>query len=206
MQYNVRKALRKYFIMGSGDCSRDPRDVLKEAGEAGITAYQFREKGDGALTGREKLELGKDLRDICREYSIPFIVNDDVELVQTLEADGIHVGQDDHPVTELRKMFPGKIIGLSVSRGELESSPLDDVDYVGAGDIFGTASKQHDKSAVGTEWVVELRRQFPNLPIVGIGGINKDNAASVLKAGADGVAVISAIAQAEDINQAVAML
>ncbi|MFA1820942.1 thiamine phosphate synthase [Virgibacillus oceani] len=206
MTFNIRPALRKYFIMGSQNCDRDPADILKVAANAGITAFQFREKGVGALSGQDKTALGKQLRAICRQHQIPFIVNDDVDLVNELDADGIHVGQEDLSVRELREVFPDKIIGLSVSRNELAESPLAFVDYVGAGDIFGTSSKAHDKSAVGLDWIVELRNQFPKLPIVGIGGINTDNAGSVIEAGADGVAVISSIAKANNIKEAVDQL
>jgi thiamine-phosphate pyrophosphorylase len=192
--------------MGSQNCDRDPEDILKAAANAGITAFQFREKGEGSFIGEDKVSLGKELRAICRQYQIPFIINDDVELVNELDADGIHVGQDDHSVRELRELFPDKMIGLSVSRNELAASPIEFVDYVGAGDIFGTSSKDHHKSAVGLEWIMELRQQYPDLPIVGIGGINTSNAASVLEAGADGVAVISAIAKANNIKKAVDQL
>src|SRR5690625_874739 len=168
MTFDIRQSLRKYFIMGSQNCDRDPAEILKSAADAGITAFQFREKGIGALTSKAKVSLGKELRSICRQNKIPFIVNDDIALVNELDADGIHVGQDDKPVRELRELFPDKIIGLSVSRNELSNSPLAFVDYVGAGDIFGTLSKDHNKSAVGLQWIVELRQQYPDLPIVGI--------------------------------------
>lgn len=203
----IRKQLRKYFIMGSQNCDRDPVDILQEAASAGITAFQYREKGHGALTGHAKLELGKQLRKICAAHQIPFIVNDDIELVEPLEADGIHVGQDDLPVTEIRQLFPNKIIGLSVSNAnELGQSPISLVDYIGAGPMYDTTTKSDAKSAVGVEWIEILRRQFPDLPIVGIGGINTDNAPSVLQAGADGVAVISAITKAANVIKAVEKL
>lgn len=194
--------LRKYFIMGSQDCwpNERPVDILQEAIHAGITAFQFREKGEDALTGEEKIALGKKLRAICLTYGIPFIVNDDVELVGMLNADGIHVGQDDMDVPQLRKMFPEAIIGLSISNErELAHSqallPL--IDYIGAGPVYPTISKSDAKHAVGIEWIRSLRQLLPHpMPIVGIGGINAGNAANVLAAGADGVAVISAITQA----------
>lgn len=204
---NIRKQLRKYFIMGSQNCDRDPVDILKEAISAGITAFQYREKGHAALKGHAKLELGKQLREICASHQIPFIVNDDIELVEPLEADGIHVGQDDLPVTEIRQLFPNKIIGLSISNAnELKQSPISFVDYIGAGPMYDTSTKPDAKSAVGVEWIEVLRDQFPNLPIVGIGGINTDNAPAVLQAGADGVAVISVITKAANVIKAVEKL
>ncbi|MFC4024825.1 thiamine phosphate synthase [Oceanobacillus longus] len=207
MSHYIKQSLRKYFIMGSQNCSHDPTEILESAAEAGITAFQFREKGPKSLTGNAKLELGKQLRDICRKHHIPFIVNDDIDLVTPLDADGIHVGQEDQSVEELRKMFPTKIIGLSVSNSyEVENSPLQVVDYVGAGPIFATNTKSDAKAPVGVEWITTLRKQFPDQPIVGIGGINTENALSVIEAGADGVSFITAITTANDINLAVQRL
>ncbi|MFD2044199.1 thiamine phosphate synthase [Ornithinibacillus salinisoli] len=207
MRISLAQQLRKYFIMGSQNCEQDPVTILESAAKAGITAFQFREKGIGSLAGDEKLKLGKKLRQICREYHILFIVNDDVELVDLLDADGIHVGQADQSVTELRKQYPDKLIGLSVSnRTEVENSPTHLVDYLGAGPIYGTTTKSDAKTPVGTEWIRTLRNQFPNIPIVGIGGINTSNASSVIHAGANGVAVISSITQATNIVEAVKKL
>lgn len=201
---SLRQQLRKYFIMGSQNCDRNPMEVLQEAVSAGITAFQYREKGEGALTGNAKLDLGKRLRKICASHQIPFIVNDDIELVEPLNADGIHVGQDDLSVKEIRQLFPDKIIGLSVSNiHELEQSPLSLVDYIGAGPIYHTSTKSDAKSVVGVQWIETLRAQFPDLPIVGIGGINTHNAPLVIQAGADGVSVISAITKAMNIKEAV---
>lgn len=204
---DLRKSLRKYFIMGSQNCDRDPKQILKEAITAGITAFQYREKGTGSLTGFQKYILGKQLRDICRYYHIPFFVNDEVELAQVLEADGIHVGQDDLSPTDLRRKFPNKWIGLSISNNqELSTSPIVCVDYLGIGPIFATTTKEDAKAPVGTTWIKEVKQRYPNMPIVGIGGISTKNANSVIEAGADGVAVISAITRANDIQEAVAQL
>lgn len=193
--------------MGSQNCTRNPVEILEAAVEAGITAFQFREKGEGSLVGEAKIELGKQLRAVCQEAGIPFIVNDDVGLVDILNADGIHVGQDDSCVEKLRDYFPNKWIGLSISNEkELANSSLDGVDYIGAGPIFHTTTKTDAKAAVGLEWISALRGRFPDLPIVGIGGITTGNAASVIEAGADGVSVISAIAGAKDIDEAVKLL
>ncbi|MBU8565253.1 thiamine phosphate synthase [Virgibacillus pantothenticus] len=193
--------------MGSQNCDRDPKQILEEAIQAGITAFQYREKGQGSLSGFQKYILGKELRNICKQYDIPFFVNDDVELTQVLDADGIHVGQDDVNALELRQRFPNKWIGLSISNmQELQSSPLDHVDYLGVGPIFATTTKEDAKAAVGTDWIKQVKQLYPNMPIVGIGGISTENAASVLESGAEGVAIISAITKAKNINEAVAKL
>lgn len=199
--------LRKYFIMGSQNCDQDPTTVLQAAIEAGITAFQFREKGENALQGEAKLALGKQLREICRANDLPFIINNDVDLIEALDVDGIHVGQTDTSARLLREKFPDLIIGLSISNTEeLENSPLEFVDYIGAGAVFTTDSKDDAKQAVGLDWIHALRKLYPTLPIVGIGGITEDNSQKVIQAGADGVAVISAITKTKDIHNSVAKL
>lgn len=199
--------LRKYFIMGSQNCLRDPIVILQEALEAGITAFQYREKGTGSLTGMEKVTLGKQLRTMCREYKVPFIVNDDIGLVEALDADGIHVGQDDFAVEYLRENFPNLIIGLSISNSEeLANSNTSVIDYIGAGPVFLTRTKEDAKTVTGLEWIRQLRREEPLLPIVGIGGINESNASQIIEAGADGVSVISAITHSENIDQTIKLL
>ncbi|MCT1902683.1 thiamine phosphate synthase [Oceanobacillus sojae] len=203
MEFN-REQLRKYFIMGSQNCDRDPHAVLEEALTAGITAFQFREKGTGSLNGEEKLKLGKSFRAQCRKHNIPFFINDNIELAEELDADGIHVGQDDMPVKEVRAKFPDKIIGLSIStQQELDQSPLDLVDYIGVGPIFATSTKEDAKQAVGLEWIHTIRSQFPDMPVVAIGGIQTENASAVIEAGADGVSFITAVTEADSIQEAV---
>lgn len=204
---NLGKQLRKYFIMGSQNCDCDPIQILQEAIAGGITSFQYREKGNDSLTGEDKLKLGKQLREVCREANILFFINDDVHLAKELDVDGIHVGQDDMPVTELRTLFPDKIIGLSVSNDEeVNRSSLDVVDYIGAGPMFATSTKEDAKEPVGVEWIKSLKANFPHLPIVGIGGITVDNAYDVIHAGADGVSVISAITKSDNIAETVEKL
>lgn len=186
--------------MGSQNCHIKPETVLEEAAKAGITAFQFREKGPSALTGNAKLALGRRLRGICARYTIPFIINDDIELAALLEADGIHIGQEDTSLEEVRERFPEKYIGLSVSnQDELNKSPVELADYLGVGPIFATSTKEDAKQAIGTGLIRSLKQHHPNLPVVGIGGITEENASAVIEAGADGVAVISVITKSRDI-------
>jgi len=98
----LQEQLRVYFIMGSNNCKKNPFDVLTEAIEGGITFFQFREKGQGALSGEEKVAFAKELQAICRKYSIPFLVNDDVDLALALDADGVHIGQEDERADIIR--------------------------------------------------------------------------------------------------------
>lgn len=199
--------LRKYFIMGSQNCHRDPVQVLQEAIQGGITAFQYREKGMSSLSGDAKIELGKKLRTICLQNNIPFFINDDIDLIERLNVDGIHVGQDDIAVQQIRKTYPDILIGLSISNEtELKNSPIDLIDYIGAGPVFSTSTKEDAKKAVGLTWIQTLKRKHPTVPLVAIGGVDSSNTPDILQAGADGVAVISAITKAEDIQQAVQKL
>lgn len=199
--------LRKYFIMGSQDCNRDPEAILIEAIKAGITIFQFREKEAGSLSGEKKILLGKKLRQICTDHHIPFIINNDSHLIETLNVDGIHVGQNDTSVEFLREKYPHLIIGLSIgTEAELKKSNLDVVNYIGVGPIFPTNSKADAKIAIGTNWITKLKKSYPALPIVGIGGINESNAHNVIAAGADGVSVISAITKSKNIKNTVAAI
>ncbi|MBP1932396.1 thiamine phosphate synthase [Ammoniphilus resinae] len=199
----VRAALRVYFIAGSQDCLQNPVDVLKQALAGGITMFQFREKGKAARTGEQKLELAKELQALCQSYGVPFIVNDDLELALALDADGVHVGQEDELASVVReRMGPDKILGVSAHTAqEARQAMADGADYIGVGPIFPTQSKADAKEVKGPEGIIEFRQSGIQLPIVGIGGITLDNAHLVMQAGADGVSVISAITHATSIEE-----
>ena len=104
--------------------------------------FQFREKGPTSLDGVEKEHLAIDLLKLCHDYQVPFIVNDDVDLAEKINADGIHVGQDDENVKSFAERFKDKIIGLSIgNEKEYYHSDLEHVDYIGVGPMFATISK-----------------------------------------------------------------
>jgi thiamine-phosphate pyrophosphorylase len=200
---NLREALKVYFIMGSPNCRQEPAEVLKEAIAGGITIFQFREKGEGALKGAEKYALAKQLQTICKEHKIPFIVNDDIDLAIEIGADGVHVGQEDEPVKTVRERIGDKILGVSVHTEEEAITAIQGgADYFGIGPIFPTTTKEDAKPAKGPVLIQELRQKGYTIPIVGIGGITIDNAASVVEAGADGVSIITAISHAESPREA----
>ena len=160
MAFN-RKQLRLYFIAGTQDVVSDTslKDILTEALEAGITLFQYREKGPGSLTGEEKVNEAKALQQLCHQYDVPFIVNDDVALAKAIDADGIHVGQDDVEVAQFAEQFEGKIIGLSVGNvEEYQQSDLSHVDYIGVGPMYTTISKADAEAPVGPEMIPELRQ------------------------------------------------
>ncbi|WP_423802159.1 thiamine phosphate synthase [Neobacillus sp. SAB-20_R2A] len=196
---NLREALKVYFIMGTANCRKDPVEVLKEAIAGGITFFQFREKGEGALIGEEKYALAKKLQSLCKEHRIPFIVNDDLELAIALDADGVHIGQEDEPAVTVRNQIgDNKILGVSVHTPEEAEEALSaGADYFGIGPVYPTKTKADAKPSRGTALIEELRSQGIAVPIVGIGGITSENAATVVEAGADGVSVITAISLAD---------
>lgn len=194
----MSKLLQVYFIMGSNNCMKDPLAVLKEALDGGVTLFQFREKGEGALTGERRLQFAKEVQALCKEYDVPFIVNDDVELAIELDADGVHVGQDDEGITSVREKMGDKIIGVSTHTIEEARWAIENgADYLGVGPIFPTSTKKDTKAVQGTKGLAHFREQGIAIPIVGIGGITIENTASVIEAGADGVSVISAISLSE---------
>jgi thiamine-phosphate pyrophosphorylase len=200
----IKEALKVYFIMGSPNCKENPTRVLQEAIEGGINLFQFREKGTGALTGNAKVELARELQQLCRKHQIPFIVNDDIDLAIQLNADGVHIGQEDEPAAEVRKKIgQDKIIGVSVHSYDEAMDALEGgADYFGIGPVFPTKTKEDAKPSNGTKLIEELRERGVNIPIVGIGGITTDNAGSIIKAGADGVSVITAISHAASVTEA----
>lgn len=209
----LKEMLKVYFIMGSNNCRENPVDVLTKAIKGGVTFFQFREKGKGALSGEEKRKLAIELQKICRANDVPFIVNDDVELALSIDADGIHIGQEDEAVENVRKQIGDRILGVSVhNEEEAKAAIVSGADYLGIGPIFPTNTKEDAQAVQGTTLIQELRERGMQIPIVGIGGITAGNAASVVEAGADGVSVISAISladspfeQAKKLAQAVRM-
>ncbi|ART75639.1 thiamine-phosphate diphosphorylase [Sutcliffiella horikoshii] len=194
-----REWLNLYFVMGSTDCDgRDPRVVLQEAINGGVSFFQFREKGRGAKVGMEKKKLARELKEICKRHDIPFIVNDDIELALEVEADGVHIGQEDTPFSMVaERLTPEMIIGVSCHTVEEAAAAVDDgADYIGVGPMYFTTTKKDIREVKGPEVIREIRHAGLTVPIVGIGGIDAGNALDVLEAGADGVAVISAISKA----------
>lgn len=179
--------------------SEQPLAVLEEALQAGVTMFQLREKGKEALQGQELEQFAKACQKLCQQYRVPFIVNDDVELALNIDADGIHVGQDDIALENIRAKFKGKIIGVSVhTKEEMVKAVEGGADYVGIGPIFETTSKPDAKKPAGVTFLRQARAMYPTFPIVAIGGITDQNAKQVAQAGADGVAIISAICQSSD--------
>jgi len=200
-----KELLKLYFICGTTTClGKDLYTVVEDALKGGITLFQLREKGEGALEGKDKVELAIKLQELCKKYNVPFIVNDDIELALEIDADGVHVGQDDLGVDEIRKLMPDKIIGLSIgNEEELKQSKVEYVDYVGVGPVYVTQSKDDAGGAIGYEGLELMRRFLPQMPLVAIGGIQTQHIKDVMKTNVDGVSIISAISYSDNIEKTV---
>jgi len=161
-------------------------------------------------TVRERYEMGEAIRERCREAGVTFVVNDRVDLAKGLDADGVHLGDDDLPVPVARDLLGAEaVIGRSVSTVEAARDAADaGADYLGVGTVYRTQSKDdipEDEHGVGPERVAAIADAV-DVPLVGIGGITAENADEVARAGADGVAVITAITRADDPGAATAAL
>ncbi|MCV9950929.1 thiamine phosphate synthase [Paenibacillus sp. BT-177] len=199
----MRRHLQMYLVVGSVNCLAEPSRVVQEALAGGTTMIQFREKGRSALTGVPMLELARQLQNLCHHAGVPFIVNDDVELALELNADGVHIGQDDESADSVRTRIGNRILGVSAHTiEEARRAILQGADYLGVGPIYPTISKDDAHAVQGPAILYEMRKAGIDLPIVGIGGITVDRVQEVVGAGADGVAVISAVTQAEQIRAA----
>ena len=200
----LTEALKVYFILGSTNCyGKSASEVLAKAINGGITMFQFREKGVGSLQGSEKYTLAEELQYLCKKANVPFIVNDDVDLALAINADGIHIGQEDEAAQVVREKIKDKILGISVHNlHEAKQAIEAGADYFGVGPIFPTKTKEDTNEVQGVKVITEFRAKGIMIPIVGIGGITHENAASVIEAGADGVSVISAISQEDHVELA----
>ncbi|MCC7106938.1 MAG: thiamine phosphate synthase [Chloroflexi bacterium] len=174
-------------------------DRLERALEAGADVVQLRDKRPAR---RATYELGRRIADRCRAHGALFIVNDFADLAVALKADGVHVGQDDLPPEAARATVgPDRIVGLSVSAvEEAVTAAAGDADYLGFGALFPTATKL-DAEPAGPEQLAIARRRV-RLPLVGIGGVTAQNLDLAIQAGADCVAVVSAVFGAADPAQA----
>lgn len=189
--------LSVYLVVGPADCAgRTLGEVVSRALAGGATLIQLRDKN---ARDRDFLEFGRALLPLCRAAGVPLIVNDRLEAALALQADGLHLGQDDMDAAEARdRLGPDRLLGLSAgNRQELSRVPQGLVDYLGVGPVYATGSKADAGDAIGCDGIAAMRA-LTALPLVGIGGITAARAQEVIRAGAQGVAVVSAIAAAED--------
>jgi len=170
--------------------------IVEEAVKGGVTMVQLREKD---CSTREFIELAVVLKQKLDPFRIPLIINDRVDVVLAADADGLHIGQSDMPYKMARKLLGNdKIIGLSVENMEqVHEANLLDVDYIGISPVYGTPTKTDTAQPFGLGGVKTVMT-ITKHPTVAIGGMNKSTAADVIKAGADGIAVVSAIVAADE--------
>ena len=200
----ARFDLALYVILDrTASRGRDLREILDGVVAGGARLVQFREK---EWPVRRCLPLLEDLRWKARQAGIGFVVNDRLDLALAVEADGLHLGQDDLPASVARRLLPPSMfLGVSIHSLEQARQAEDEgADYVAVGSIFPTSTKP-EFQLVGLDLLRAVRREV-KAPLVAIGGITPDNAAVVIEGGADGVAVISAVCAAPDPAEATRLL
>ncbi|MCX7714967.1 MAG: thiamine phosphate synthase [Clostridia bacterium] len=171
-------------------------EVVSDIIESGVKIIQYREK-DKSL--REKYEECKIIRQMTKKAGVTFIVNDHVDLAMIVAADGVHIGQDDLPLGEVRKLVGDKIIGISThSPDQAQKAAYDGADYIGVGPIFPTKTKKNVCDAVGLEYLDYVVENM-SIPFVAIGGIKEHNVEDVILRGAGCVAMVTEIVGAKDI-------
>ncbi|RAW44869.1 thiamine phosphate synthase [Halorubrum sp. 48-1-W] len=190
---------RTYLVTGAEySAGRETPTVVADALAGGIDVVQLREKGTDA---RSRYRLGLRLRELTAEACVPLIVNDRIDLAAAVDADGVHLGRSDLPVEVAReRLGPDAIVGASASTvTEAREAVAAGADYLGVGAVYGTDSKEvsGDRDGIGLERVAAIAGAV-DVPVIGIGGIDAGNAASVVEAGATGVAVVSAITAVAD--------
>jgi thiamine-phosphate pyrophosphorylase len=182
-------------VLGERDLIQSVEDAIK----GGATIVQLREKNCSSL---DFYKLALKVKEVTLKYGVPLIINDRLDIALAIEADGLHIGQEDLPLTVAKKIV-GKDMIIGVSATTLEEALLAEeqgADYVGIGSVYPTSTKLDAKS-VSLEQL-HLIREAISIPIVGIGGINEENVTDLMKTKIDGVAIVSAILGKEDIKSA----
>ena len=194
-----------YLITDSNLCQGQPLvEVVELAIQGGARVIQYREK---YLPEKEMIKEGRRLRRVTQKYGVPLIVNDNLRVAEAVGADGIHLGQKDTPLSQARQTLgTGKIIGISVSNlKQAIQAYQEGADYLGAGPVYlnktVTAVKPDVTEATGLELISQVKKVV-KIPVVAIGGINRENAVQVLRAGADGIAVVWAVFASPDPQKA----
>ena len=183
---------------------RDELDIARQIIEGGARVIQLRDKSQFYRDKRRKLLLiAQKLKELCSQVGVLFIINDYLDLAMAVDADGLHIGQEDLPLPIVRRELPiDKIVGCSVTTlSQATKAQNEGVDYIAVGSIFPTTTKK-EATVLGVDIIRELKR-IVSIPLVAIGGINQNNVSEVVAAGADAVSVISAVLGEKDIREAV---
>lgn len=183
---------------------RSHEEIVAAALKGGVGCVQLREKKLGT---RKFIDQARILKKVANHAGVPFIINDRVDVALAVDADGVHLGQGDMALEDARRLLGAdKIIGISVENlGDAITAEQGGADYLGISPVYATATKPDTATPLGLEGIGVIRGSV-NLPLVGIGGINSENAGDVIRAGADGIAVVSAIVSSPSPEQAARLL
>ncbi|MGR8824206.1 thiamine phosphate synthase [Leuconostoc mesenteroides] len=195
--------LVNYFVLGTQDTNGERHffEVLEEALQSKISVFQYREKGQLALSGSEKLRVAKKVRQLTTDYHVPLIIDDDIQLAHEIDADGVHFGQKDGDIINNIQLAGNLAVGVSVSNDSQYKriENIKGIDYIGIGPVFATVSRADANPEMGVEGLKYLTSKS-KWPSVAIGGISETNLSSVLSTGVNGAAVISMISQSANIS------
>ena len=194
---SLLKEIDFYLVTDSGLSKKGTLSDVREAVEAGCRIVQYREKDKST---KEMVDEASEIKSICSGRAI-FLVNDRIDVALAVDADGVHIGQDDMPIEMARKLLgEDKIIGLSVrDREEAIRAEKAGADYVGLGPIFDTATKKDAGDGIGLHEIRDVKEEIKIL-VVAIGGINKENCEKVIQNGADSLVAISAVVCSDDVK------
>ncbi|NLT94901.1 MAG: thiamine phosphate synthase [Clostridia bacterium] len=172
--------------------------AVEKALKGGVTLVQLREK---EVSSRDFYNIALKMKELVNSYNVPLIINDRLDIAFAVDADGLHIGQEDLPLTVARRLLgPSKILGYSVSNvDEAVFGEKNGADYLGAGPVYPTGSKSDAGEPIGIEGLIKIKERV-SIPVVGIGGIGVDNISEVKRSGIDGVSLISAILGSGDIE------
>lgn len=189
-----------YFITDSKLTKKGVIEDVKAAIKGGVRVIQYREK---SAPTRQMIEEAKQIRQICKKNSVLFLINDRIDVALAVDADGVHLGNEDMPYWHARSLLGNnKVIGLSAhsARDALQNQKLG-ADYTSIGPIYRTTTKKSPKRPIGLEPIRQLKSRL-KMPFVAIGGVNEANITEVLKAGAKNIAMISGIVARENVEKA----
>lgn len=195
IDYSLYVITDRSFLKG-----RSLKTMVEDSILGGATIIQVREKD---ISTREFFKVALEVKEVTDYYKVPLIINDRIDIAQAINADGVHLGQDDMPIKIARKILgQNKIIGISTGTlDEALEAERDGADYLGIGAVFYTGTKKDIDLPLGIETLKHIYQNI-NIPAVAIGGINASNFKEVLATGVDGISVISAILGKDDIKAA----
>lgn len=195
INYELYLITDRRFLKG-----RELKKVIEDAILGGVTIVQVREKD---ISTREFFKVAKEVKKVTDYYKVPIIINDRLDIAQAIDADGVHLGQKDMPLNIARKILgKDKLIGISVGNvKEALEAENNGADYLGIGTIFPTGSKKDVDAIIGIDGLSQVKNSI-SIPSVAIGGINKTNFKDVLKTGIEGISVISAILDEDNVKLA----